>query len=78
MFPNLTIIIASYVVVRLATLALRQFPRVADHFVTRASVAVVSVLAVVVVVFFTVETIDRAIPDPDAPKTSPPPFPRVF
>jgi hypothetical protein len=61
MLPNLTLIIAVYVVVRLATIALRQFPRAEGHRAARAGVAVVSVLAVALVTLCTLDTIGTGL-----------------
>jgi hypothetical protein len=57
MIPNLTIIVAVYVVIRLAALVLRQFPAAERSAAARYPVAVLSALAIVLAVICTLDTI---------------------
>lgn len=68
MIPNLTIIVASYVVIRLGTLCLRQFPAIEKHVIARGVVAMLAVLSIVVVSYMTVDTVSRSLPDESAPR----------
>ncbi|HEY2510188.1 MAG TPA: hypothetical protein VGI39_05010 [Polyangiaceae bacterium] len=56
MIPNLTFIIAVYVTIRLGTIALRQYPQVEQHQVTRLIVAGLCGVAFVVVLLCTLDT----------------------
>jgi hypothetical protein len=57
MIANLTIIVAVYVIIRLATIALRQVPEVERHLTTQVTVAVFSLLAIVLVLLCTLDTL---------------------
>jgi hypothetical protein len=57
MIPNLTVIIAVYVTVRLITVALRQFPTVERMLGFRIAMTALSMLAIIVTVSLTAETI---------------------
>jgi hypothetical protein len=61
MIPNLTLIVAVYVVIRLVTKALRQFPAVEAHPTTRAAVAACSIAAVLLVVLCTLDTLGTGL-----------------
>jgi hypothetical protein len=57
MIPNLTIIVASYVIVRLIALVLRQFPLAERHIAARLLVVTLSVVALVLVTLCVLDTL---------------------
>jgi hypothetical protein len=57
MIPNLTIIVTVYVVIRLATIALRQVPEVERTLATQVAMAVCCALAIVVVLVCATNTL---------------------
>lgn len=57
MLPNLTIIITAYVVVRLITIALRQFPEAEKMLVCRGAVFALSLVGIVVALYCMFDTI---------------------
>ena len=61
MIANLTIIVAAYVFVRLANLAVRQYPSAERSSIARAAFAGVSVLAMVVVVLCLLDTLGTGV-----------------
>lgn len=57
MIPNLTLIIGVYVFVRLATIALKQFPQIKLHRVTRIVTAACAAIAMALASICTLDTI---------------------
>lgn len=57
MLPNITIIVATYVAIRLVTIAVRQFPEAEKMLAFRGAVFALSVVGIGVALHFMVDTI---------------------